>query len=835
MKLRLRGFIGIKSGPDLLMDGPDEAVIDFDGREGISTFEGQNGCGKSTLIESLHHYPRFLSRGTKLWANCYTRDAEKEFESDFMGHHYRSLVKIDAQTHKMEGFLFIDGSPTSCCPTSISAFEDKVTEIFGKWETFKRAQFSPQRSRETSGDQIENMTPGDFRDILREYLNLQLWDTRSKAAKGMAEIIEGQAAGFEGRMAAIKSTMDSAEATRFNLSGATQAEAAGNESLAGLKGLLIVNREAVDTLKATIQANALALQRKTDLQGQIDRLTVELEKEKTAAEGEIAKLTTRWKELKAELTKVDGVLAGREVIEKAAGEVKGLEDRAVELQVKMDKINEELPGHQQAVHELETQIAGLRQQAKDLENDPEIAYLNKKSTDLNKDIAASEAKIKEYENDPYIARLEAGIAALETAAKVGDGIKEDCKETTCGAIAAVLAAKEKLPVEREALKQRQTAITNSLTMERAVLLTRQHSLSEAAGAWRDRQEKIAALRADFDTQIRTLTHDLKNAQQSYQSLAEMLTRNKNDLFQARQEIFKQKSLADRLPEITVAEQRKGDLEKQLQEVTEQGTVKREAWEAKEKDLGGRIFAQNSLLKSITVDDTAELSLSQTQTEITDLETVKIPAIEREIQAAREKVATLKAELTRIEEAEKELQQVREEKETLTAEVARWRYLQNFCGEKGYQAVAVSAATPRIIKYANDLLTTAFDVPYTVRLKTQDDQGKEIFKVVILCPDGREVDLDAISGGQRSWAIPPLLLGMSLLSREESGREFDYFCVDEIDGAMSDENKVKCANFYPAFFKLAKLKYLPFITHCEAARNVADHRLVFEAGKSPSWQ
>lgn len=839
MKLRLRGFIGIKSGPGLRMDGPDEVTIDFDGREGISTFEGQNGCGKSTVIESLHHYPRFISRGTKLWANCYSRDAEKEFESDFMGHSYRSLMKIDSQTHKMEGFFYVDGSTTSCCPTSISAFEDKIAEIFGKWETFKRAQFSPQRSRETSGDQIENMSPGDFRDILREYLNLQLWDTRSKTANEYAEILTVRAATLDTRI----DTLNTIAAGRFSLDEQRYAFGQKAEFLRDDKTILQHDldekRATADALKATIQQNALAVERRKDIQAQIDRLEGELAKEKRAAEIEINALAGKYREIKAEIGNSYSILQNRIEIENAAKLQQSLEFSLVGLIAQIEEENQNVPVYQKRCHDLETDIAGLQQQVKDLEDNAELRRLDKRCDKLGAEIKDLESQLKTLDGDGEIPTLEHRVKMLTERSRERSKYEflpgEPCKSEGCLAVTASVKAAADLPGLQERLDKKREG--NQLIRDNVSSKLKSLKMGEATEITLERKKLVALIDSNkrgAEEQIRTLTHDLKNAQTVLQGTNELLAMHRVELTNKRAEITKQKALADRLPEVRIAEERKKDLEKQLAEVTAQETEKKRAWIETEAAKREMIKGYSETMGAILIDDTVKGKLDALYVEIGAIETVKIPAIEKEIETVRDRIATLHAELRRIEAAEKELQEVRVQRETLAAQVARWRYLQNFCGEKGYQAIAVASATPRIIKYANDLLTTAFDVPYTVRLKTQDDQRKEIFKVVILCPDGREVDLDAISGGQRSWAIPPLLLGMSLLSREESGREFDYFCVDEIDGAMSDENKVKCANFYPAFMKLAKLKYLPFITHCEAARGVADHRLVFEAGKGPVW-
>jgi len=821
----------------MLMDGPDEITIDFSGKDGITAFEGENGCGKSTCVESLHHYPRLLSRGTKLWANCYSREAEKEFESEFMGHSYRSLVKIDAQTHDMEGFLFIDGSTTSCCNEKISSFEKKVEETFGKWDTFKRAQFSPQRSRETTGDQIDNMSPGDFRDILREYLNLQLWDQRSKAAKQIAEVFVGQIAGLDQRIVNLQENADIKTAKELERCAAGDKAGFLQDDKTILIHALEGKRTAVDTLKATIQQNALALERKKDLQAQIDRLEGELAKEKQAAESEIGAIATKWREIKTEAGKCETILANRETIVAAAETMANLESSLTGLVATIEEENQNVPVYQKRCHDLDTQIAGLRQQVKDLENDPENLRLGRLIEEAERAVKEKEAELKALDNDRELFNLDAQIGNVKDMVKALDKRGSTCPTpppADCSFIAGAIRAAEILPdMETKRKNLLCTIAINRHVIEESI----EKIKTDTAFTLKDKSARLVQIEVSKKTiegQTKTTTHDLRNAQQVLIGTTELLTAHRQDLTAKRAEIVRQKALADKLPEIRVAEERKKDLEKQLAEVTTQGTQKKDAWMVWEFSKKEQITALYVSSAGLIIDDVAPATLLRVLREITEIETVKIPAVETEIQAARDRIAAVQAELRRIEAQEKEMQEVRDQREGLTLKASRWRYLQNFCGEKGYQAIAVASATPRIIKYANDLLTTAFDVPYTVRLKTQDDSGKEIFKVVILCPDGREVDLDAISGGQRSWAIPPLLLGMSLLSREESGREFDYFCVDEIDGAMSDENKVKCANFYPAFMKLAKLKYLPFITHCEAARGVADHRLVFSQGKSPRW-
>ena len=55
MKLRLKGFKGVKAGPELTWDGLDEVAVDFTGKSGLVAFDGKNGGGKTTILENMHY------------------------------------------------------------------------------------------------------------------------------------------------------------------------------------------------------------------------------------------------------------------------------------------------------------------------------------------------------------------------------------------------------------------------------------------------------------------------------------------------------------------------------------------------------------------------------------------------------------------------------------------------------------------------------------------------------------------------------------------------------------------------------------------------------------
>lgn len=835
MKIRLKNFKGIKAGPELTWDGMDEIEIDFTGKQGLLAFAGENGGGKSTLLENLHHYPQLVSRGGALWQHAMGREAEKEFISSFMGHEYRSVIKMDAEQGKQEGYLWIDGKPS--VNGKISAYKEAVNEIFGQPFTYFRSQFCPQKSKTTQGMMLENMTAGVFRELLQQFLNLQRYAAWEDTSKQAGNILSGQIAGIDQRIAGLEETTGrglffSADKNlqELTLDGLLQQKESVTASLAE-------RRAAVDTLKATIQKNALALERRKDIQAQIDRLNGELAKEKQTAEGEISTLGKKYHALKQEIMACDCTLQDWQKIETAAEAVQGLESGLTGLVAQIEEENQNVPVYQKRCHDIETQIAALRQNLKDLATDPENLRLGKIVEEAERAVKDKEQDLRDLNDSRELYNLDAQINNAKDMTKALDERGSTCPTpppADCSFIAGAIRAAEILPdMETKRKNLLCTIAINRHVFEEAIekIKTDTAVVLEEKGR---RLDWIKQWNVDAAEEIKNATHDLKNAQQVLLSTTELLTAHRQDLARKRAEIAKQKALADCLPEIKVAEQRKADLEKQLAEVTTAGTARKAAWEAKAKEIDDTLQYHLGAKAAYVLDEGAETKLQGVLWDIKEIETVKIPAVENEIQTAREKIATLQAELTRIEAAEKELQDVKITRDSLTLKVSRWKYLQLGCGKTGLQNLRIDGAAPRIIFNANKLLSQAYGARYAVRLETQNEAGKEDLQIKIIMENGQEVYLDDISGGQRAWNVQALWLAMSLLNQEKSGRKYDYFCSDESDGALDTENAEKYTALYRPFCAEAGLSQLIYISHKESCRAMADHVLTFEHGKNPGW-
>ena len=824
-KLRLRGSIGILRGLGL-----DEIEVDFTGRTGLLALDGANGAGKTSFLDNLHPYDCLASREGALKNHFYLRDSLKELTFTHGGHSYRTLIKIDATSGKSEGFAYIDRATESVTKGSISEYHKWAVTTFGSQELFFAAQFEAQNSRKVS-----DMRVGELKSLFVEFLRLERLERWAKTAGDCVNVLGGKVGGLGGRIDNLDDVIC------FKAHRLEELEALVNQELpATINAKEMVNnrlkakREEIDALKETISKNALALERKKDLQGQIERLEGELAKEKEAAAEEIRALTLKWTALGVETKGCDFILVNKGKIEKAAETQRDLENSLVVLQVEIDRLAVEQSEYQGKVHVAETDLSTLKTQLKDLATDPENLRLGKIVEEAEGAVKDREREVAALDKDPKLAALEAEIESLERAALVGDGIDETCKSTTCAAIQAVNVAKAKLPYVTADMVIRKDEIKGLMLEALAAI---EDIKERAAITFEAKATRVFAINHDnhvTNEEIKQKTHDLRNLQQVALSTAEFITARRQDLAKARLEVAQQKALADRLPEIQIAEARKADLEKQLAEVTEQGTAKKKAWEEKEKSIKFTISILADDQCKLVIDYLAEESLQMVQADIKEIETVKLPALEKEIQSTRDEITTLQNELTKIEAAEIELEQVRAEREALTKKIGNWKYLQIACGKKGIQALEIDGAAPLISSRANELLHFGYGPQFSVRIDTQDEEGREDLDIKVLSEHGED-SLKMKSGGERIWLLHPIRLSMVLLARDKSGREWDMAFFDEITGAL--DSKGSTGNFmamYRPFMELGHINQVFYISHQEECLAYADHVLQFKRGEGVRW-
>ena len=786
MKIRLKNFKGIKAGPELTWDGLDEIEVDFTGKTGLVAFSGENGGGKSTLIENLHHYPQLVSRGGALWQHVLGRSAEKEFISTFMGREYRSLIKMDSDQGKQEGYLWIDGK--SEVDGKITQYKEKVNGIFGQPFTYFRSQFCPQKSKNTQGMQIENMTAGVFRELLQQFLNLQRYAIWSDTSKQAGDILSSKLARCDSDIEALKKRIGEAQATREELGRLNVSLDEQKAAKADLTEKLAAAQKERESLKETIARNEVLSAQVADLKKILEEMKMNKVREESASGEQLQKLREAYQEIAQEIKAADAILASEAEIREAAGTEKQVSSNIQTITENGEVANTAIAKIQDNIHNLEKYLQDAKHNLSKLEGDAALFSL-----------------------DNSIRELTAQIVGYKRQLKALEGRDNECVSSTCTFILSARKAEGELSECEKTLSGLQIKRENRITEVQAGIEIVKSQISNNESAIKESRATLAATQA-------------------------MQTTNRQELARARLELTKYKDLAARQSEIAVAKSKKEDRMKALEENKKQGVTTSAEWTARAAYLDDQRAKQQEKINEITesIDKEALSKLTAVEVAVNNIET-SLTWNGNKISHDEKEIAALQSDLSRVETAERELEAVKAQRESLVGKISRWRYLQIGCGKTGLQNLRIDGAAPRIIYNANKLLSQAYGARYSVRLETQNEDGKEDLQIKIIMENGKEVYLDDISGGQRAWNVQSLWLAMSLLNQEKSGRKYDYFCSDESDGALDVENAVKYTALYRPFMAEGNLDQLIFISHKEQCRSMADHVLMFEAGKNPTWQ
>lgn len=825
LNLRAKGWIGLKRGLGL-----DEIEIDFSKTSGLSAFEGANGSGKSTIIELLSPYNQLASRDGALYQHTFLRDSEKDLTFEYGGHIYRTLLKIDCKSQRSEGFIWKDGQPE--VNGKISAYAKYIENLLGSPNLFFSSVFCAQNATKLS-----DMTTGQLKGLFAEFLRLDRFQGWENTAKQEGNILLGKDSQLEMQIMGLREAVQKATDMSAQVDGHRRDIAVLAEKREAMLAKLAEARKAAEALNQTIAANKANEQRRADLQQQINRLTQELAAAETEATAELDGLKTAWRKTKADLDACTAILADKEKIEAAAGELAGLETQAAEIQKEIDEKTAELPGHQQRVHDIETQITGLRQQLKDLDNDPEMVSLVKQFEEAEGMVRDRKNELTALDNDRDLFTIEAQISACADMAEPLNKRGATCPNPPpedCGFIASAIGAIKRQPE----LEKRRDDINVVIAAKRSGLKTAIADIKFCAEKVIEEKEArrivITDAKDSLDAQIKTLTHDLKNAQQMPLSIGEEIAKARKELATLRLKIAQQKVIAERLPDVRVAEARKDDLTAQLQENEKAGKAKREAWDGISIVRKASIKGLRGEYDKIVVDIEAEGKLEALNEHINVLDAVDLPALDNGIVAEREAIAGLEAQIGQMKAEQSALTAAETEKTRITQDISEWKYLQNACGKNGLQAMEIDGAAPLITGYANSLLSQAFGPLFTVKLLTQDEAGKECLDIMVITEDGEEVLLENLSGGQKVWNLMALRLAMTLLSKEKSGHTFLTAYADELDGALDPDNSVSFVNMYRAFMTAGGFQDFLFISHKPSCRAMADNVLHFEHGKQPYW-
>ena len=830
LTLRLKGFIGIKMGPNRDMSGPDEITIDFSKTSGLTALDGINGTGKSTVLENLHPYPTLASRSGALFNHVYIRNAEKEFSFAYQGDHYRTLLKIDCQSEKTEGYIYKNGATKSETTGKIKEYSKYIANLLGSELMFFNSVFCAQNSTKLS-----DMKTAEFKTLLGEFIGSQKYVGWEDDCKDKITAVTGQLEQIEKRLLVVNNKLAGFGDIKAKLATAHDDLVAQEKTIKQLRTQKAKYQDKLESLKEKKSNQEVLIAQKANIEARIKELETQLGKEQYDADTDLNSLRVAYKDLQGQIKKDEELLQLADDINVAADKEKEIQEELEILTAKFDKLTMEGPEKNQAVHDLEIKITTIYQQQKSLLTDPENLRLGKLVDEAERAVADRERQIKDLSNDSQLAAIEEQIKSIEKAAKVGEGIKADCKETTCGAIAAVLEAKEQLPLSIEKREARKQIINETVINLKSAIADIKELTETVLNEKMALMESIKQFNENIKSDIKSATEELENAKKFVSETNEAINKYRQELATLRFELGKNKDLAAKKTALEVAKTQYDNVTRQMEENVARGKELKVKWENRKIDLDGSIKDASASLNEINgrIDNDIEAQISLIAIGQYNIDR-DLPEMELNLNTIRASIMRFESDLEVKGEVESEIETARMEKEKLQQDISDWTYLKIACGKNGLQAMEIAGAAPIITSFANQLLTRTFNCISTVRLRTLDDEGKECLGILIMGDDGKETLLDNLSGGQKVPCLMALRLAMTLLNKEKSGRNFETFFSDEMDGALDPENALNFVNMYRSFMEIGAFQDGYFISHKPPCRALADNNLMFEAGKNPAW-
>lgn len=213
VSLKLRGSIGIYKGI-----GKDEIAIDFDSYDsGLIALTGENGKGKTTLIENCHPYPQLLTRKDKLQEQFRLRNSFREviYRDRDSKRMVKCLIQIDGETKSGSCNYFAytsddNGQTWNAVPgvdKNLKPYEDFIAQTFGPIELYLRTAFITQRPTKNLPD-LTDATAGEKKTLFVELAGIDYLQKFADAANEKVKSNENLVHDAEIKIQMLESTLN---------------------------------------------------------------------------------------------------------------------------------------------------------------------------------------------------------------------------------------------------------------------------------------------------------------------------------------------------------------------------------------------------------------------------------------------------------------------------------------------------------------------------------------------------------------------------------------------------------------------------------------------------
>lgn len=712
LSLSLRGAIGVKDN--------EQIDIDFSKYEnGIIGLCGENGKGKSTIIENCHPFPRLLTRSGSLKNHFYLKDSHRIVTySDENGKLYCFIIQISAHVKTGLAKYFVEISddngttwtPVKECDGNLDSYTKYVEDNFGSVDIYLRTAFFAKE--QVKG--VPDIASATKSERVRLFSNLIGTDNLS----AMHDIVKDKMKEIDTEMKLYNNIEDKLEEIDKTLNEK-------KNSLNFISQVLLENSNSISNKENELK---LLKQKQQDYVNNFGSYESALE-------------------LKNRL------LENQENCKKEISELNQLKRRNDNFLYHKKQIEE--------YKEIKARFPGIEKELRLIQ--PKYFKINEEVSELKSSYSDLVAK---YNNEN--SKLESVDNRIERAKQQTLEIKDTCP--TCG-----MKLSQKKKEELFELQNHFKAdIDNLIEYKKSQKTIVSNAKKERDQAKIDLDKKI-----EKQTEIKKQFDELNDKFNSVQSYLEL---NKEfDGFDDYNEIPSEKI--------------NSELEKFNSLYEKYKVMLLDLSEADEIDFNKEIEAIEIKLKDLNEE---KLNLSVKQ-------------------------GTLEAEINQIAEMRIKIATDTDKMKMLAKDYAEYSVLEQAYSNGGIMALELEAAAPDIASLANTILSESYGDEFYISFTTLHQGRNKLvddFSIDVTNTEtGRTAPIEYLSSGEKVWIIQSLYYAFSIIRMEKTGFSFNVRFVDESDGALDSEARIKYFNMINSAHKAGNARLTVMITHSQELKDI----------------
>jgi DNA repair exonuclease SbcCD ATPase subunit len=771
LRLCAENFKGIKDGL-----GKDLIEIDLSGLSGIAVINGQNGQGKSTLLNLMHPFPYMPDHGRDIYGLVYGVGYR---ELEFLANGQRWLSKITIDSNKRQSrfelFAHRNGQWTPAKVDGITSsgtqktYMDLLERVVCPEALYFKSAFQPQLA-----EPIAKMSTAELQNLFVQALDipaLEILSTRANQVVNQLKMMQGP---LSDRQAMLEK-----ESNRLSI-------------------LVNLGYAAARLLEPINRSIAAAQSYHECCVGELAQGRLE-----SAAQAGSAK---QIQDLNARIGELNKRIAGKK-------------------QESATKIN----NHQKEASSLRAKLAAARQAAKDLEEaikkatgfeaasqaltyaENKLAVKRKAKLDLAKELEAFAPLVdKKAALESELSEIRANL--LHTAAQLDRHLDTSdlMSEVPCASEGKYSELKDSCPLLEQA--RRAESEIDPLLDECEKLEFKQASArSDLVGVMAQLKKRDRLLK---------LLEDIENEDQELINQVTSLRSQKDSLQEA----------CNRVAALEASADNARDHEARLSQLEADFKAWKDSHERDLADLDRDLSAAQSQRMSISLKhiDLAALEAAVAEAKsVIDHLTAKKDKLQRQVNQGEGAKEDWERVDTEIKSLSKRLSSFRDR-------IDRFTLLGSAFSKKGIIAMEIKDVGPELTREANALLTDVFDGRFQVTIMHDKDKKAGGQKVVLdimvhdsLSNFDEPKSLNDISPGEATMVVPSISQALALLNASRSNNRLQAVFLDEVFGNLYPANRGEAFRMFREFCVRGGFELAVVISQEEEIWSLADHVITFD--------